>query len=361
MGLAAAALVGALTLAACGNSGDNSGGSGSGGGGGSAAPSSDLKVGMAYDIGGRGDKSFNDSAAVGLDKAKTDLGISADNVKELSARANETDTDRATRLELLAKGGFDPIIAVGFAYAPALKTVAPKYPDVHFGIVDATPDDVKGPNIDQPDLRRGAGLVPGRRGGGAEDHLRHGRLRRRVQRAADRQVRGRLQGRGRGRPSRASRWSASTCPPRSRAAPASTTRPRARSRPRACTTAAPTSSTRRPAARGSGVFKAAAAANKKAIGVDSDQYLTADPSVQKTIITSMIKSVNVAVLDFITSAKDGKFTAGQKVFDLKVDGVGYATSGGAVDDIKTKLDVLQEADRRRRDQGSDHRLLTVRV
>jgi basic membrane protein A len=52
----------------------------------------------------------------------------------------------------------------------------------------------------------------------------------------------------------------------------------------------------------------------------------------------MIKSVNVAVLDFITSAKDNKFTAGQKVFDLKVDGVGYATSGGGVDDIKTKLD-----------------------
>src|SRR5829696_10211977 len=123
MGLVAAALIGAMTLTACGDD-DTEPGTGTGGG---AAPSSDLKIGLAYDIGGRGDKSFNDSAAVGLDKAKKDFGVSDENVKELSARANETDTDRAARLELLAKGGYNPIIAVGFAYAPALKTVAPKY------------------------------------------------------------------------------------------------------------------------------------------------------------------------------------------------------------------------------------------
>ena len=142
MGLVAAALIGAMSLTACGDDSDDGGG-----GGGSAGPSSDMKVGLAYDIGGRGDKSFNDSAAVGLDKAKTDLGIQPDNVRELSARANETDADRATRLDLLAKGGFNPIIAVGFAYAKALGQVAPKYPDVKFGIVDATTFDVKGANI----------------------------------------------------------------------------------------------------------------------------------------------------------------------------------------------------------------------
>ncbi|HVC74768.1 MAG TPA: BMP family ABC transporter substrate-binding protein, partial [Mycobacteriales bacterium] len=145
MGLAAAALVGALTLAACGSS-DSGSSSGDSGSGGSAAPSN-LKIGMAYDIGGRGDKSFNDSAAVGLDTAKKDFNLSDDNVKELSARAGETDTDRATRLELLAKSGFNPVLAIGFAYAPALKTVAPKYPDVKFGIIDATPDDVSAPNV----------------------------------------------------------------------------------------------------------------------------------------------------------------------------------------------------------------------
>ncbi len=122
MGLVAAALVGALSLTACGDDSD------SGTGGGGSGASSDMKVGLAYDIGGRGDKSFNDSAAVGLDKAKTDLGIKPENVRELSARANETDADRAQRLELLAKGGFNPIIAVGFAYAKALRPGRPEVP-----------------------------------------------------------------------------------------------------------------------------------------------------------------------------------------------------------------------------------------
>ncbi len=89
MKLGAVALGASLALAACGTS--------SGGGSASSAPGSvansvsggssspamkTLKVGMAYDVGGRGDKSFNDLAAAGLDKAKTDLNIET---KELSA------------------------------------------------------------------------------------------------------------------------------------------------------------------------------------------------------------------------------------------------------------------------------------
>ena len=48
----------------------------------SAAPPSDVKVGLAYDIGGRGDQSFNDSAAAGLDQAVTEFGVE---IKELEA------------------------------------------------------------------------------------------------------------------------------------------------------------------------------------------------------------------------------------------------------------------------------------
>ena len=81
---AALAVVGVLALAACGSS--SSGGSGSGGS--PSASGSNVKVGMAYDIGGRGDKSFNDAAAAGLDKAKKDFGVQS---KELSAVAGETD------------------------------------------------------------------------------------------------------------------------------------------------------------------------------------------------------------------------------------------------------------------------------
>ena len=89
---------------------------------------------------------------------------------------------------------------------------------------------------------------------------------------------------------------------------------------------------------GGGVFEAAKAAGSKAIGVDSDQYKTADPKVKDVIMTSMLKKVDVAVYDFITQVNDGNFTAGTTIYDLAKDGVGYSTSGGQVDDIKTQLE-----------------------
>ena len=78
MGLVAAALIGAMSLTAC---GDDDGGGGGGGGGGTGGPGSDLKSGLAYDIGGRGDKAFNHSAADGRAKAKAELGIEPNNVR----------------------------------------------------------------------------------------------------------------------------------------------------------------------------------------------------------------------------------------------------------------------------------------
>jgi basic membrane protein A len=88
---------------------------------------------MAYDVGGRGDFSFNDSAGRGLDKAKTDFGIQT---KELQATPTDSDADRASRLDQLAQNGYNPIIAIGFAYSAALKTEAAKYPNIKFAIVD---------------------------------------------------------------------------------------------------------------------------------------------------------------------------------------------------------------------------------
>src|SRR4051794_38884087 len=84
--VAAAAMVGALALAACGSSSSpNTGGT-------AGSSATNIKVGMAYDIGGRGDKSFNDSAAAGLDKAAKEFGVQT---KELAAVAGETDAQKA--------------------------------------------------------------------------------------------------------------------------------------------------------------------------------------------------------------------------------------------------------------------------
>ena len=97
-----------------------------------ATAASKVKVGLAYDIGGRGDKSFNDSAAAGLDLAKKKFGVTA---KEVTVTTG-SDSEREDKLRLLAKAGYNPIIAVGFLYAGPIKAVASDYPNVQFGIID---------------------------------------------------------------------------------------------------------------------------------------------------------------------------------------------------------------------------------
>src|SRR3954471_24773238 len=98
-----------------------------------------VKVGLAFDIGGRGDKSFNDAAATGLDKAKTELDV---DVKDLAAAVNETENDKYERLKLLCTGGYNPVIAIGFVYAGAdpangpLIKAAKDCPNTKFAIID---------------------------------------------------------------------------------------------------------------------------------------------------------------------------------------------------------------------------------
>ena len=54
----------------------------------------DIKVGMAFDVGGRGDQSFNDSAAKGMDKAACELGFE---VKDAEAQNGEPESAREER------------------------------------------------------------------------------------------------------------------------------------------------------------------------------------------------------------------------------------------------------------------------
>ncbi|HSJ27948.1 MAG TPA: BMP family ABC transporter substrate-binding protein, partial [Acidimicrobiia bacterium] len=95
---------------------------------------------------------------------------------------------------------------------------------------------------------------------------------------------------------------------------------------------------------GAGLFQAAKEYSEAngtkvwAIGVDSDQYLTAGEDVRDYILTSMLKRVDVAVYNTIQAHVDGEFAAGPQMLDLSVDGVGYSTSGGFVDDIADQLD-----------------------
>jgi basic membrane protein A and related proteins len=330
--LAAGLLALALGMTACGNDNASSGGSSSGS---SGAPSATkLKVGLAYDIGGRGDQSFNDSAARGLDKAKSDIGVDA---KELEATAGETDAQKEDRLRQLAEGGYNPVIAIGFAYCKAVGTVAKDNPNVKFAIIDDFEPDCTAPNVANLTFaeEQGSFLVGVAAAlksktnnvgfvGGVNVPL--------IQKFQA----GYQAGVKAAKSTTQVQVKYLTQPPDFTGFndPA-----KGETAAKGMFDAGADVVYAAAGGSGNGVFKAAKANNKLGIGVDSDQYnQQALADVKDVIISSMVKKVDVAVFDFISSVKDNKFQAGQKVYDLKAGGIDFATSGGKIDDIKSQLD-----------------------
>lgn len=318
-----------VALSACGSSDSN--GKSANQPSGSASGTSDIKVGMAYDIGGRGDQSFNDMAAAGLDKSKSEFGVKT---SESEATPDEAESAKEDRLIQLADGGYNPVIAVGFAYSEAVGKVAKQYPDVKFAIIDDTANTESNvTNLvfaeEQGSFLVGAAAAlkskTGHIGfvGGVNTPLIN-----KFEAGYD--------------------AGAKAVNPKIKIESAYLTQPpdfTGFNDPGKGKTAAggefdAGADVVYHAAGGSGlgVFQAAKAAKGLAIGVDSDQYKTASPDLQPFILTSMIKHVDVAVYDFIKSIVDGKPLTGTQTFDLKVGGVDYSTSGGKVDDIKSKLD-----------------------
>ncbi|GGX39104.1 BMP family lipoprotein [Streptomyces fructofermentans] len=116
----------ALVLSACGGTSTSSDS-------GSSESKGDKGLAIAYDVGGKGDQSFNDAAFAGLEKAKKEFGYETADIEPTDG---ETDADKEQRLASLAKQGYNPVVGVGYAYAPAVKAAAEKYPDTTFGIVD---------------------------------------------------------------------------------------------------------------------------------------------------------------------------------------------------------------------------------
>ena len=173
-------LIGVLSVvaAACGD--DNGGETGGAGGtatGGTAGAecNADIKVGVAFDVGGLGDKSFNDAANAGLQQAIADGLVCEENV--VTNEANATGSDRDQNVQALADAGFEPDrSASGSRSRRASTRSPPDYPDASFMIVDgyATCGTACGLDNDamHPERRRlrlqgAGGFVPGRRGGGA--------------------------------------------------------------------------------------------------------------------------------------------------------------------------------------------------
>ena len=94
------------------------------------APTDPVTAGMVFDIGGRGDQSFNDSAYEGLEQAQNELGAIISDVSP-----NSDGSNRGELLRLMADGN-DVVIGVGFLFAEDMTEVAAEYQDTAFGIVD---------------------------------------------------------------------------------------------------------------------------------------------------------------------------------------------------------------------------------
>jgi basic membrane protein A len=131
------ALIAALALgvAACGDDDDDGGG---GGGGASQEEAKSIKAGVVTDIGGLNDRSFNFLANKGLEDAESELGTQG---RVLISKSNG---DYVPNLSTLAQQQFDLSVGVGFLMADAMATVAGKFPNNSFAIVDFPAAGLKG-------------------------------------------------------------------------------------------------------------------------------------------------------------------------------------------------------------------------
>ena len=272
-----------------------------------AASAAEIKPAVVFDMGGKFDKSFNEGIYNGAERFRTETGIAYGEFEV----TNEAQREQALRN--FARRGYDPVIAVGFGQAPALEKVAPDYPDTRFSIIDMV--------VDQPNVQsivfkehEGSFLVGmlaamasktgkvGFVGGmdiplirkfacGYEQGVKHV--------DADAEVYQNMTG----------------------TTPAAWNDPvkggelaRSQFDRGADVIYAAAGGT------GLGVLQAAADDGKLSVGVDSNQNHLQPGSV----LTSMLKRVDVAAYDVYKTAMEGAWTPGIKVLGLKEDGVGWA-------------------------------------
>ena len=300
------------------------------------ATGSGPRVGIVFDVGGRGDKSFNDGAWAGGERA----------MKELGARVRFIEpgegSDREAGLRLLAAEGMDLVVGVGFIFTDDLWSLAQEYPKTAFAGVDlALRTDEKGnvlplpPNLAALKFREEEGsflvgvlaaLCGGSKKvgfvGGMDIPLIH------------KFEAGYRQG------------VKAVCPDCEVIVQYAGATPEAFRNPSKGKELALSQYQagvnvifHASGSTGLGVFEAARAMNRLAIGVDADQWAEAPGHV----LTSMTKGVSTSVFDAIRRVKDGTFHGGVYSFGLAEGGVGY------VDDANNHA-LLCEAGRQRAEE-----------
>ncbi len=281
----------------------------------SNAAVAEVSPAVIYDFGGKFDKSFNQSASMGVEKFKKETGIP---VREFEIQ-NASQREQAMRQ--FAKRGATIIVAVGFTQASAVETVAKEYPDVKFAVIDGVVDlpNVESINFKEQESSYLCGVAAamatktGKVGfvGGMDIPL--------IRKFAVGYKAG----------------VASVDPKIEVIENMTGTTPAAWTNPSAGAELAKSQFGRgadvvfhAAGATGIGVMQAAADAGLLSIGCDSNQ----DYLHPGSVLTSATKRVDVAVYTAIMEVKNGTWKPGTKVLGLAEDGVGYT-----IDEYNRKL------------------------
>mgnify|MGYP001161528722 FL=1 len=271
-----------------------------------SAHAADVKPALLFDLGGKFDKSFNESSFNGAEKFKKDTGIE---YREYEIKGEE---EREQALRRFADDGNNPIVMAGFSWATPLAAIAPEYPDISFTIIDGV---AEAPNVRSVVFKEqegsylvgvlagmasttkkvgfvggmniplisafGCGYVGGAKAAGATDVFEN------------------MIG------DTPEAWG---------------NKPKATEIAKTQIDQGADVIYAAAGGAGLGALEAAADAGKLAIGVDSNQnYL-----FPGKVLTSMLKRVDVAVYNSFNDAKEGKFTGGINVLGVADGGIDYA-------------------------------------
>lgn len=270
-----------------------------------------VRVGLVFDIGGKNDKSFNEAAWRGLERARAELGVQVEYIEPSEG------ADRESALRSLAARGIDLVIGVGFIFGPDLERLARQFPNVKFAGIDYSPSEGVGdlPNLAGLRFREHegsflvgaiAGLVTRTKIVGFVGGMRIPLIRK-FEAGYEAGVR-------------------HVCPTCRVLSAYAGTEPKAFADPPLGQELAAAQYGQgadvifhAAGKTGDGVFAAARQRNARAIGVDSDQFEAAPCCV----VTSMVKRVDVAVVDIIKDVIDGRFRGGLHELGLAEHGVTF--------------------------------------
>ncbi len=292
------------------------------------AMAADFKPAVIFDMGGKFDKSFNEAAYNGAEAFKAETGIEYREFEVTNA------SQREQALRNFARRGLSPIVAMGFAQAPAMQKVAKEFPDTQFVIIDSVVDL---PNVRSVEFKEHEGsylvgmmaMLASKTGkvgfvGGMDIPLISkfscGYKQGAMATNKDGEVIANMTG----------------------------TTPSAWNDPVKGGELAKSQFARgadiifaAAGGTGLGVLQAAVDEGKMFIGVDSNQNHLAPGKV----LTSMVKRVDVAVANALMDAKEGKFTTGYQTLGLAENGVGYAMDENNASLVSEEMKAAVEAAR----------------